>query len=64
MSFHRVFTSNIGRHEHLKYNIDVLWNVVILEEARLWILAGANKELRRLPLHASPPDETWLWAPY
>lgn len=27
----------------------------ILEEARLWILAGA-KELRRLPLHARPPD--------
>jgi hypothetical protein len=27
----------------------------ILEEARLWILAGA-KELRCLPLHARPPD--------
>jgi hypothetical protein len=29
--------------------------VSILEEAKLWILAGA-KELRHLPLHSRPPD--------
>jgi hypothetical protein len=35
------------------YHMDL--SLYILEEARLWILAGA-KELRRLPLHARPPD--------
>jgi hypothetical protein len=29
----------------------------ILDEAGLWLLAGAN-ELSRLPLHARPPDAT------
>jgi hypothetical protein len=29
--------------------------VSILEEAKLWMIAGA-KALRRLPLHARPPD--------
>jgi hypothetical protein len=31
-------------------------DLVLSEEAKLWLLAGA-KALRRLPLHARPPDD-------